>query len=269
MIGKISLSSLLLFIFWSLSFANSDQKNLTTEQKTAVGYYRNLNNNLAPLSYASTNNGASWSLGNPLPLPSDVAANGSQQTELYSTSCDTTGKTCNAVGFYLDSRNNITPLSYTTLNGGKTWSLSTRVSLPNDLAITGIQSSQLTATTCNSTGLQCLAVGFYLNNSNNILPFTYTSTNGGATWSLKARLPLPADVAANGIQNTKLRSVTCDSTGVYCNAVGFYLNSNNNLVPLSYTSANGGATWTVGSAFALPANVAATGVQASRLMSES
>lgn len=262
MIGKISVFSLLLFILGPLSIANA-------EQKTAVGYYRNLNNNLAPLSYASTNDGAAWSLSSPLPLPSDVAANGSQQTELYSTSCDTTGKTCNAVGFYLDSRNNITPLSYTTTNGGKTWSLSTRMSLPNDLAITGIQSSQLTATTCNNTGMQCLAVGFYLNNSNNILPFAYTSANGGATWSLKVRLPLPVDVAANGIQNTKLRSVTCDSTGVYCNAVGFYLNSNNNIVPLSYTSANGGATWTVGSAFALPANAAATGVQANRLMSGS
>ena len=265
MIWKISGTSALLIMFGSLVFASSLHNHLTAKQKTAVGYYRDLNNNLAPLSYVTSNGGASWSLSNPLPLPVDVAANGIQQSELFSTACDSTGNNCNAVGFYLDNRNNFIPLSYTTINGGKTWALGKKLPLPNDDAIAGIQRSQLTATTCNSTGQQCRAVGFYLNNSNNMLPFTYTSANGGATWSVTVPLPLPVDVASNGIQNTRLQSVAFDNTGVYCTAVGSYLNSNNNVVPLSYSSVNGGATWVLGSTVALPAK----GAQTTRLMAVS
>ena len=241
--------------------------NSTNTFCKAVGFYRNMFNNFVPLSYTTVNGGASWSLSSRLPLPIDVAANGIQNSKIQSAACDSLGNRCNTVGFYLDNGNNIIPLSYTSATGGAVWSLSTRLPLPIDVAANGIQNNKLQSVACNSLGSLCNAVGFYSDIFNNLAPLSYTSTNGGATWSLSSRLPLPLDRAANGIQNSKLQSVTCDSTGYRCSTVGFYLNNGNNLAPLSYTTVNGGATWSLSAPLPLPSNVAAMGIQNSELLS--
>lgn len=79
-------------------------------------------------------------------------------------------------------------------------------------------------------------------------------------------LPLPADIAAIGIQNTELFDIVCNSTNTQCTAVGRYLNNHNNVLPLSYTSVNGGSTWSLATTLGLPANVAASGIQMSGLL---
>ena len=236
-------------------------------QRVAVGYYLNTSNNLAPLSYTSPNEGATWSLSAALPLPADVAANGIQNSKLQGVSCSSTGIRCAAIGFYFNNRNNLTPLSYTTANGGTTWSLSATLFLPSDVAANGIQNTELQGVSCDSAGTRCVAVGFYRSTSNNINPLSYTSVNGGATWSLSATLPLPVDVAGNGGQNSELQGVTCDSARTQCSAVGFYLNSSNNLVPLSYVTSNGGVNWSLSAAFLFPGDMAANGIQNTKLFS--
>ena len=233
----------------------------------SVGVYRNSSNNIVPLSYTTGNGGASWSLSPLLPLPSDVAGNGVQNSELQSVRCDSAGIHCVAVGYYRNSFNNLVPLSYNTANGGATWSLSPLLPLPSDVAANGGQNSELQGISCSSTGIHCSAVGYYLNSRNNVVPLSYVTTNGGLNWALSSPPPLPVDVAGSGGQTNKLQSVICDSSASHCSAMGAYLNSTNNLAPLSYISANGGVTWSFSETLSLPVDVAANGIQKSILFS--
>ena len=111
-----------------------------------------------------------------------------------------------------------------------------------------------------TTNSPLTTVGFYINNSTGFAPLSYTSTNAGSSWTVSsAPLPLPNDVIAiPANQVSKLSSVTCDSTGQLCSAVGEYTNTSNGLAPLSYTSTNGGGSWSLSAALPLPTDVTAT-----------
>ena len=215
-------------------------------QNVAVGAYLNTGLNTVPLSYSSSNGGASWgpaALRPPVPVDAAGTGNG---TQLFSVSCDSTGMKCNAVGAYLNSRFNTVPLSYSSVNGGSSWSLS-RVSppVPIDAAGTGF-GTQLFGISCDSSGVKCAAVGAYLNTRGYTVPLSYTTTNAGVNWSLSLVLPsVPVDAVGTGI-GTQLFSISCDSTGAKCSAIGSYLTIYFNTVPLSYTSINGGVTWNLG-----------------------
>lgn len=239
--------------------------DLTGSQCSAVGFYLNNNNNLAPLSYTSSNGGITWNLSPRLPLPFDVASKGAQDSELLNVICDGNGHSCSAIGFYRNTNNNITPLAYTSGSGGAGWTLSNRFPLPNDSAANGIQNTQLKSINCDNNKIRCSSVGFYLTNNNNVVPLSYTTIDGGITWALSARLPLPSDVAAQGIQDSKLQSIVCNQNGTLCKAVGSYRSNNNNVAPLGYISSNGGASWSLSNPFMQPANKAANGIQNSSL----
>ena len=170
----------------------------------AVGNYTNTTTNIVPLSYTSTNGGNSWSVSSALSLPGDVAISVAN-SRLRGVTCDTTRLQCTAVGSYKNTSSNIVPLSYTSTNGGNSWSLSSTVPLPGDVATT-TANSVLNGVACDSTRLQCTAVGSYRNTSTNIVPLSYTSTNAGNSWSLSSTLPLPQDVATSSANST-LRGV--------------------------------------------------------------
>lgn len=69
-------------------------------------------------------------LSEPLPLPSDVITPSSRQNNLlYGISCDPTGELCSAIGSYKNSNTSTVPLSYTSTNQGRSWTLS-QVPLP-------------------------------------------------------------------------------------------------------------------------------------------
>ena len=261
MVQKISFIGLMLIFSGGPGFSAG-----VAQQKAAIGFYLNTSNNISPLSYTTANGGNSWSLSKLLPLPGDVVINVSQANELRGLACDGPGRICSAVGFYSNNKSNIAPLGYTTANGGVSWSLSGIFPLPNNVAANGIQNTQLQDVACDSTGKICCAVGFYLNSNNNLVPLSYRSSNAGAAWLLGSAFPLPRDVASNGIQNTELNAVNCDNSGSYCTAVGFYLNNGNNITPLSYTTVNGGATWSLSTTLPLPADMAANGSQNSALL---
>lgn len=244
---------------------NTELNNVTCDNTglicNAVGFYLTTANNIVPLSYRSVNGGASWSLSNPLPLPSNVAANGVQTSVLQGIACDTQGQVCNAIGYYRTTSNDVVPLSFNSKNGGVSWSLSAVLPLPADVVSSGVQQSFLSGIHCNNSGSQCVAVGYYLDLSNNFLPFTYTTANASLNWVLGTTLQLPIDVAGNGGRKSGLRGVTCDSSGLNCIAVGFYLTQDNNLYPLSYTSTNRGLSWSLSNPLPLPLDVTGFGGQ--------
>ena len=116
----------------------------------AVGYYQSsVVAPQVPLMYQSVDGGASWGPAQhsfPLPTDADVTGN----SLLSSISCDSAGLVCTAAGQYQISSNPPPPpppfntqhqaLTYYTLNGGQTWSLSLPPPLTGNtsLEITGV-----------------------------------------------------------------------------------------------------------------------------------
>lgn len=236
---------------------------LTQRRCTSVGYYINDQGASAPLSYTTSNRGNDWTLSTTLPLPADVITNAKQQkSKLFGVACDAQNKVCNAVGSYINTDGSTVPLIYGSTNQGETWTINQDpFPVPEDAA-TKNQYSQLSAISCNGLGTLCNATGYYKTNTGSTAPLSYISFDGGLTWYLSAQIPLPSDVITQAaLQTTYLNGVFCDKFfGLRCSAVGFYTNTKGTIAPLSYTSTDGGANWTVASApLPLPAN-AATGI---------
>ncbi|MCL9683608.1 exo-alpha-sialidase [Legionella maioricensis] len=194
----------------------------------AVGFYNNGSQDV-PLSFTSSDRGVTWGPSTTLP-----PAQGSAPNYLYSVSCDG-GSHCVAVGHYYNGSRYL-PLIYTSSDNGTTWSLSTT-------PIPGSGNNSLYGVFCTSSG-HCAAVGYYNNGSQNV-PLSYTSSDNGATWSVSTTMP-----PAQGSSDHLLYSVSCDNTN-HCAAVGYYNNGSRN-VPLSYTSSDNGATWSVSTTMPSP-----------------
>ena len=176
-----------------------------------------------PISYTSTNGGDTWTLNTKLPQPPGGEA------EFKSVACTSDGQICTAVG------TGSLPFSYRSTNGGLTWKLSTKFqSSPEGYY------GRLMSLACSSDGQTCVAVGMKMKSDQTrfFSPISYTSNNGGKTWALSPTPPL-GSTATGGL----LMSVSCSSDVIsHCTAVG---TENMSSPPLSYTSTNGGATWTL------------------------
>ena len=256
--------------------------DLTGQRCFAIGDYTmgvspgyTVSNGSAPLGYTSANGGHTWALAYAT-LPADVLKGTGAFSRLFSITCDPTGQSCSTVGYYTRGvapgytvSNGTAPLSYTSVNGGQTWTL-VNMPLPADALIGGASGrSQLNNATCDPTGQNCSAVGFYARGvapgytvSNGTAPLSYTSTNGGQTWTLSSTLPLPADVRTGSNAFSTLNRTSCDLTGLLCTAAGTYRRGvtssttvSNGIAPLSYTSTNGGQSWVLSTSYLpLPAD---------------
>ena len=211
---------------------------------TAVGMYTNTAGHDAPLSYISLNGGLTWQKGGAFLLPQDITSTPYLNDELKITSvtCDNTGFKCSTVGSYINTQRRMLPLGYTTLDGGRTWLLSPPFPQYNTMHTT------LSGIACDVTGSLCTAVGEYVNASNQVVPLAYVSSNGGQSWLLSAPLPVP-NYAWSA---SELLGVTCNATGSRCVAVGQHKLGETRSEPLSYTSTDGGYTWTLGNKLILP-----------------
>jgi hypothetical protein len=149
----------------------------------AVGVYYNGSNNV-PLFYNSSDFGDSWALST---TPTPVLG---QNYNLQGISCVNGGQ-CSAVGFYKNGSQNI-PISYTSINFGVNWVLST-----SPPPVVGNFDNLLESVSCTSNG-QCSTVGYY-SNGTNFTPLSYTSSNFGDTWALSTTLPPPQDVRPNAL----------------------------------------------------------------------
>ena len=184
---------------------------------TALGSTNSGNN---PLSYTSTDGGATWvaSVTQPPSAPSGFGT-------VYGVACSRVGTTCAAVG--IDSLHG-TPFSWTSADGGIHWAASTTPPPTN-----GFVQGVLNGIACSSDGRVCTTVGNYRYDENDV-PLSYTSSDGGVTWVVSTTPP-----PVNGSEIGRLLSVACSSNGLVCTTVGYDGNS----VPLSYTSSDGGVTW--------------------------
>jgi hypothetical protein len=193
---------------------------------TAVGSTANTRNN--PLTYYSLDGGVSWLT--PVALPSPVGTN----SRLLGVSCSSSGLHCVAVGFSVTA-SIATPLTYVSTDGGKNWGAAVQPTPPVDQL--GTEYSSLQSVSCSADGMTCVAVGYSQDNNTVLLSaLSYTSTDGGVTWSAPIILP------ANGTTDNELLGVNCSNSGLLCTAVGI-INVTSTQGNLSYTSKDGGNTW--------------------------
>lgn len=193
-----------------------------------------LDNNILPVAYTSRDGGHNWMLSPAFSLPS-----GQNQGFLFGVTC--VGSSCVTAGESDNSGNNTLPLIYTSSNGGNNWTLSQALSIPG-----GQTEGELLSIICvNSTS--CTTVGeSFASGFTNQLPLAYTSSDGGRHWTLSSAFSLPI-----GQTEGLLNSVTCIDNA--CTAVGESFQSGfNNVLPLAYTSSDGGSHWTLSSALTIP-----------------
>lgn len=101
----------------------------------------------------------------------------------------------------------------------------------------------LQGATCSSND-NCVLVGFFEDASNTILQSSaiYYSTDGGDNW-IQSHI---ADLGPVDAEVINLAGVSCDKSGQYCVAAGWYSTSATNRYPaygLVYTSNDGGQNW--------------------------
>ncbi len=147
------------------SYLNGIACDSTAQNCTAVGYYATTGND-APLSYYTTDGGKTWNTV--LPTTQSSFSN-----HLNAVSCDSTGQICTTVGIYDNGAATI-PLGYYSINGGQSW-------ISSNPPTQGHSDEELNGVTCDSSGLNCAAVGFYFNGVITP-PLVYYSQNGGQTW---------------------------------------------------------------------------------------
>jgi hypothetical protein len=179
----------------------------------AVGYYVNTGNVIQPL--IESFNGTSWSV-------STTPAAGTGTATLSGVSCASVSS-CQAVGGY--TTGGATQTLIESWNG-TSWSLATS---PNASAGTNV----LNGVTCVTSG-SCIAVGYYLNTVNVIN--TLIETWNGSSWLIKSS-------ANNGTGSNALYGVSC-STANTCWAVGYQVNTSNNVIQTLAESWNG-TSWTI------------------------
>lgn len=214
----------------------------------AVGGYSNGGDGL-PLINLSDNHGTTWQSVVPTALVStkteQTALNQNRLSRLvlFGVACSTSGFTCATVG--LDSINDL-PYGLSTTNSGAAWNNALFSGVPSGAGFT------LNGVSCAASGSACVAVGYYTNDdlSPRIVGLSYTSSNGGAAWTLSSSLP-PSPASLNpfkkgGGGNTyRINSVSCSSNGLQCIAAGtqnFSEPDGGN--PLLYKTTDGGSSWT-------------------------
>jgi hypothetical protein len=137
---------------------------------------------------------------------------------------------CVAVGFSTDNNTYLElALSYNTTDGGVTWSA------PIVPPANGTIDNILNAVSCSTSGLYCTAVGgTNFQSTTTTGNLSYTSINGGTTWS-NPTLP----EISTGSLNNLINGIFCDSTGTDCAAVGFTTDSIFSYFTTNFSSNNG------------------------------
>ncbi len=130
----------------------------------------------------------------------------------------------------------IVPLLVTEVAG--TWKAATTVTLPSGASTGTNEAAFMRDVDCVSVG-NCVAIGKYLDISNNPHDFALTQVSGGA-WTTR-KLPSGILSAQNGLPE----SLSCRSTS-NCTMVGYEV-ANDNVVGVAWTETSG--TWSSPAAF--------------------
>ncbi|CAM2936285.1 BNR/Asp-box repeat containing protein [Legionella steigerwaltii] len=193
-------------------------------------------NGAKTIAYTSNDGGKDWN------APSTLNTPPSSTPTLSAVSCNSSGLICSAVGNTFDALGNQIPLTYTTADGGLNWS---NPILPTPPSTEG---SSLSAVSCNDSGL-CTAVG--TGTLNGILRnLVYTSTDSGNTWSAPILPNIPQGFDAN-----TLNGLFCGGNGTLCTTAGSGTTNAVNIIPYSYSSTDGGNTWSAPLLLPVPSSI--------------
>ncbi len=188
----------------------------------------------------------SWKPGVTLSPPTNAASNPGVSVETVSCSSN---QNCVVAGSYTLSDGSIEPFYDVETSGS--WAQAKEITLPGNALGTG-QNSQVMSISCPSVG-NCSAVGSYLNTTTALgQVFGFTVKEVGGVWSNAAQMSLPS--SANTNPYLQVHQLACASAG-NCTAVGSYINSNGNTVPLVLNEVSG--TWQNATTVLLPANASA------------
>jgi hypothetical protein len=166
------------------------------------------------------------------------------QSFLLGISCSSDGLSCTTIGASITS-NTGTPISYTIVDGGTTWSTPQTMITPPNTPFNVILNIF-----CDTKNENCAAVG-YSNSPGNEIPLIYNSSNKGLNWKyIQPTLP------TNALTEVLL-GVSCDSAVTQCTAIG-YANSANTIIPINYYSKDGGISWSTPTLSPIPAEASAS-----------
>ncbi len=192
------------------------------EACVAAGYYTNLDDNILPLVYVSSDLGLHWAIASTLPPPPEH----SSIALLQDVSCHE--QHCGAIGAYYP--NGPQALGYFSSDSGITWERSSIMP-----AIEPEQNITLTAITCGPKG--CISVGYIQSSLHEQrVPVSFVSSDYGQHWEKSAMQPLMND---EGLR-TELHAVHCEQDA--CTAVGFF-DDGRHTRPVGYYSLDFGQTW--------------------------
>lgn len=190
----------------------------------AVGVYQRYKNQgvSSPIAYTSVDGGNSWS-------PNYPKALGIHGSRLRAISCGgEMGQVCTAVGDFNSNGTggpNTTFLSYSSNDGGMSWSDQIIDVLPG--------TSSLKSISCNKiTGRECMAVGKEVITPEKTYPIAYKTMDGGINWSI-SELP-KAEIGGS------LNSIFCEGDPLRCFAVGVAYKP---VSPIVYKTNDGGINW--------------------------
>ena len=213
----------------------------TAANCTAVGSYLDVNGLTQGLRLTET--GGSWTQKKEVIHPQGVSVSTNPHINLTFVSC-ATATNCLVGGTYTDSSGYPQGLLETEING--LWSTTgAMASLPSGAAAE--PHVAITSGSCGAAGT-CVAVGTYLNGSNEQEGLLLTGTDGGGTWTFTASAAgLPGGAAAS--PSVSLNSVSCPAAGA-CVAVGSYEDASQH--PQGLLLAESGGTWQTGTTAVLP-----------------
>jgi photosystem II stability/assembly factor-like uncharacterized protein len=152
---------------------------------------------------------------------------------LGSVACDTTGLQCAVVSSSKNGDSTI-PLIFNSTDGGNTWG--SPATLPT---VKNSGDHFLADISCDNTGLKCITIASSY--SNNSVPLSYNTTNGGNTW-------VESTTISSRHPRQNLRAISCDVSGKKCVIVGEFFKANGNYsypIPVVYTTADSGDTWEI------------------------
>lgn len=214
------------------------------------------NNQHVPTLFTTQNSGDNWSTVTALNLPLHAPYG----IHISDIDCDQTGLFCTALTatadddeLTFDSTRPYPALApaayiYSTHDGGLTWSDAKPMIVPEQINQSSTESHVPSILNCDQSGLTCIALGTHYTtqtteNSVEIgdnATHAYITQNGGLTWQVTPEIMTTA--SEHSIAFTALH---CDLSNRFCSAVGaeFDNNTDDNIVPIIYTSIDSGQTW--------------------------
>ena len=197
-----------------------------------AGGYETTSTSFVPNAAQSTDGGKTWNytLTSSAVFPGDFANNGF----LNSVACQ--GLICVAGGQYTGSGGKTYPLLAQSSNSGSTWAYkinSSSPALPGDFQNTGTFNAEVVS------GNVVLAIGTYTNTSNQVIPITALSNDGGNTWAYQT-IALPSDF--NTVSTLFTPRVNC--SGNLCILSMTYGDNASQGFPLVQVSHDHGQSWT-------------------------